>query len=53
MKVEASADLAMALPLPVKPGSGEKAVTFINPGSYKTEMRGELPNRDTFVELES
>ncbi|MDB6022741.1 MAG: hypothetical protein JWQ04_2598 [Pedosphaera sp.] len=34
MKVESKEDLAMVLPLPVKPGSGEKAVTFISLKDY-------------------
>src|SRR5690348_2990810 len=34
MKVEAKEDLAMVLPLPVKPGTGEKGVTFISLKEY-------------------
>lgn len=34
MKLESADDLAMVLPLPVKSGSGEKAVSFINLKEY-------------------
>ena len=34
MQVKSTEDLAMVLPLPVKPGTGEKAVTFINLKDY-------------------
>jgi hypothetical protein len=34
MTLKAKEDLAMVLPLPVKPGSGEKAVTFIDLQDY-------------------
>lgn len=34
MTLKAKEDLAMVLPLPVRPGSGEKAVSFINLGDY-------------------
>ena len=34
MTLKAKEDLAMVLPLPVKAGSGEKAVTFVNLKDY-------------------
>src|SRR5687768_11706626 len=46
MALRAKEDLAMVLPLPVKPGSGEKAVTFIDlqeyPGFF-TDLRKGFP----------
>jgi hypothetical protein len=46
MTLKTKEDLAMVLPLPVKPGSGEKAVTFIDLKDYPeffTDMRKGFP----------
>jgi hypothetical protein len=46
MNVEIESDLAMVLPLPVVPGSGDDAVTFVDLSEYPklfTDLRGAFP----------
>jgi hypothetical protein len=50
MAIKAKEELAMVLPLPVKPGSGEKAVEFIDLSDYKDffgDMLKGFPERMT------
>lgn len=50
MAIKAKEELAMVLPLPVKPGSGEKAVEFIDLSDYKEffgDMAKGFPERMT------